>query len=241
MKMNKILFLTGALLLPLFLSCGVGRRLTVPSRVAIGNERYYVDTVKQRWGRFGDAPERTCLHFRNVRDTIVGTAKSFFPIRKDTHDVLVRDSKENIIAEYRIGSPAGYGDMILYGQSDTLVSQVLYALRDELSPLQRRRMTDNLTLFCVELLVGSNGLVLESCQHVFMDNLRIDKEMLDFCAKLDKAVKNASVLYKGSIWMLENEVPYAPTRIKLMMTEDGLVQPGYSQIRELIERGKDPW
>ena len=240
--MNKLLFLTGALLLPLFLSCGVGRKLTVPSEVAIGNERYHVDTVKQRWGRFGGAPERTCLHFRNVRDTIVGTEKARV-IREGVSDHLIRrDTIDNkIVEEYLVINPYYYSENTLEAIPDSVLNQALYTLNGELSTTLRRRMIDNLTLFCVELLVGSNGLILESCQYVFMDTLRIDKEVLDFCAKLDSAVKNASIFYKGSIWMQENDIPYGPTRIKLMMTEDGLVQPGYSQIRELIERGKDPW
>ena len=237
--MNRILALFAVLLSPLILSCGVGRSLVIPSEFAIGNEHYHVDTLKQRWGRLGDAPERTCLYFRSVRDTIVGTEKAYV-YRANTHDVVVRDSSNRIIAEYCNIHPIYYSDYLL-PNPDTVINQVLYALKDELSPRQCKRMTDNLTLFCVELLVGSNGLILESCQYVFMDSLRIDKEMLSLCAKLDRAVKNASVFFKGSIWMRENNIPYGSTRFSLMMTEDGLVYPSSSQRRKLTQQSRERW
>ena len=43
------------------------------------------------------------------------------------------------------------------------------------------------------------------------------------------------------VWMRENDIPYGPTRTKFMMTESGLVSPSFSQIRELIQQGKEPW
>lgn len=240
--MNKILFIVCLLLSPLFMSCGVVRTLAIPSSVVIGNERYYVDTLKQRWGRYGDAPERTCLYFRNKYDTLVGTERARV-IRKDASDYLIRRDIVNnqIVEEYLEVNPYYYSENTLEEIPDSVLCRVLSVLSDELSPRQRKRMTENLTLFCVELLVGSNGLIQESCQYVFMDSLRIDKEMLNFCARLDKAVKNASVFFEGSIWMRENDIPYGPTRISLMVTEDGLVKPDYSQMEKLIQQSRERW
>lgn len=242
MKINKLLFATAILISLLFISCGIGRKLSIPSVVAIGNERYYVDTLKQPWGRFGDAPERTCLYFRNVHDTLVGSEIARV-IRKEVSDYLIRrDTVDNtVVEEFLVVDPYYYSENTLEEIPDVVLNQALKALNDGLSPVQRRRVMDNLTLFCVELLVGSNGLILESCQYVFMDSLRIDKEMLDLCSKLDKSVKNASIFFEGSSWMRENDIPYGPTRIKLLMTEDGLVYPGFSQIRGLIEQDRNPW
>ena len=242
MRMNKPMILIGILLLPLLLSCSAGRIGAIPSEVTIGNERYHVDTLKQRWGRYGDAPEVTCLFFSNVRDTIVGTEKRFV-VRYDTHDVVIRDSSNHIIAEYSNIHPFYYGDDLLLTETmpETLNNQVVYALKDELSPRQRKQMADNLTLFCVELLVGSNGLILEACQYIYMDSIRVDKQLLNFCAKLDQAVKNASVYYEGSIWMRENDIPYGPTRTKFIMTENGLVYPSFSQMDEFIHKSRERW
>ena len=94
MKINKLLFATAILISLLFISCGIGRKLSIPSVVAIGNERYYVDTLKQPWGGFGDAPERTCLYFRNVHDTLVGSEIARV-IRKEVSDYLIRRCLES--------------------------------------------------------------------------------------------------------------------------------------------------
>lgn len=241
MRMYKPIMLTGILLLPLLLSCSAGRIGTLPSEVTIGNERYHVDTLKQRWGRVGDGPERTCLHFRNARNSIVGTQKAYI-VCNDAHDVVVRDSSNRIIAEYYNVHPYYYAeDTMLEEMPNAALYQALNALSDGVSPATRKRMAENHTLFCVELLVGKDGYVLESCQYIFMDSLKINKELLDFCAKVDHAFNHFSYRFNGSIWMKENNIPYGPIRTIFMMTEEGAVDPTPSQLKKFFKESRERW
>lgn len=239
------MILIGILLLPLLLSCSSARIGTIPSEVTIGNERYHVDTLKQRGrGRSSPGmPEVTCLFFRNERDTIVGTDRARVIIHDPTPYLIRRDTVDNVIIEelIEIFNTYSYGDVVLLPIPDTLTYQVLYTLKDELSPRQRKRMADNHTLFYVELLVGSNGSILEACQYIYMDSIRVDKQLLNFCAKLDQAIKKTSVFFPGSTWMLENNIPYGPTRTHFIMTENGLVDPSSSQMREFIHKSRERW
>ena len=241
MRMNKPMILIGILLLPLLLSCSSARIGTIPSEVTIGNERYHVDTLKQRWGRGGDGPERTCLHFRNVRNSIVGTQKAYI-VCNDAHDVVIRDSSNRIIAEYYNVHPYYYAeDTMLEEMPNAALYQALNALSDGVSPATRKRMAENHTLFCVELLVGKDGYVLESCQYIFMDSLKINKELLDFCAKVDHAFNHFPYRFNGSIWMKENNIPYGPIRTIFMMTEEGVVYPTGFQINRFLQQSMERW
>lgn len=244
--MNRILALFAAVLSPLILSCGVGRSLVIPSEFAIGNERYHVDTLKQRWGRVGDAPERTCLHFRNVRNTIVGTDKAR-AVRRDTNysDFLIRrDTLANglIEEEYIVVNPYYYSEnTLLEEMPNAALYQALNALSDGVSPATRKRMAENHTLFCVELLVGKDGYVLESSQYIFMDSLKINKELLDFCAKVDHSFNHFPYRFNGSIWMKENNIPYGPIRTFFLMIEEGTVHPTPTQLTKFFEESRERW
>ena len=236
--MNRCVILLGLLLSSFLLSCSVGRRLTIPSEVSIGNVRYCVDTLQERWGRAPDAPDFTCLYFRNVHDTIVGTDKARVIIW-DAYDIVVPDSIEYINPECFDINPFLYEDVTLLSEMEAVTEQILHGFKDNLSPEARKRMTDNLLYFCIELLVGDNGMILESCQYVFMDSLRIDQELLNLCAKVDKAIKSAPVIYKGITWMRKYDIPYAPTRLLLMMTADGLVYANSDQTHKLFRQSKE--
>ena len=194
--------------------------------MAIGKERYHVDTVRQRWLRLGDAPECTCLYFKNVRDKIIDTEKACV-VSDGAYDVIIRDRRsKEILEEYSEIHPIFYADVTLRDElTDTLVNQVLSGLKDELSPSARRRMANDHAVFSIDLLVGNDGLVRESSLYVFMDSLRRDRELLEFCAKVDKAFKEGSLFFKGSIWMKVNDIPHGQIRLRLIMTEDGLECP----------------
>lgn len=239
--MNKILLAFVVLAFSLTLSCSVSRPLRLPSAVEIGDERYYVDTLRQRWGRFGDAPYVTGLFFRNERDTIIDTPKAFVDTR-GAKDVIVRDSSDNIVAEYYADCihPIYYAEDVLDRIPDPVLNQMCFTINGVLSPSLCKQMTDSHTLFSIEILVGGNGLILESSQYIFMDYLRYDKEMLDLCTKVDKAIKSAPIYFPGSIWMRENGIPHGKIRFFLIMTEDGLACPDYAsnQISKLLQQSK---
>ena len=236
---NKFLIALMVLAASLMLSCSVGRAVRLPSAVKIGSERYYVDTLRQRWGRIGDAPYVTYLYFRNEHDTIVGTEKAHV-VAKDVKDVIVHDSSNSIVAEYYADyiHPYYYAEDTLDKVPDSLLNEMCFKLNGALSPSVSKLMTDNHTFFSIEILVGSNGLILESVQRIFMDTLRYDKEMLDLCAKVDKATKSAPIYFPGSIWMRENGIPHGQIRFFLMMTEDGFVSPDGNQIENIFRHSK---
>lgn len=229
--MIRIIVLLAVLLSPLFLSCG----MVVPSEIAIRNERYYVDTLQQRWGRIGNAPKVTCVFFRSAHDTIVGTERARV-IRRDANPYFfVRsDTLSNgiIEEEYIEVNSYYYSENTLEDIPDSVLNQVLNALNNKLSPAACKRMADNHTYFCVELLVGEDGYVLESCQYIFMDNLRIEKELLDFCARIVHAFNSFPYRFNGSSYMKENNIPHGPTRTMFMMTEEGVVHPTSSRQRD---------
>ena len=101
-------------------------------------------------------------------------------------------------------------------------------------------MVENDTHFDIQLLVDNNGMILEASQRVFMypHPLQLDEKLLDFCSRLDVALKNGAVILDAS-WMKENDIPHAPKRMLLYVTEDG-ISDGRRELKQvLLEREQE--
>lgn len=228
---------------PFLLSlCSTGRRLAVPSSIEVHGERYCIDTLRARWLRIGDAPECTYLYFRNMRDSIVDTRKAYYVIgpEKKLTGLLKRDIVDGRVEEYYEDMEWWYyrGDAALFFPPD--IGQRLHFLWEDLSPEIRRRMVENDTHFDIQLLVDNNGMILEASQRVFMypHPLQLDEKLLDFCSRLDVALKNGAVILDAS-WMKENDIPHAPKRMLLYVTEDG-ISDGRRELKQvLLEREQE--